>query len=675
MRLLKKTKTALSIGPIASIKVLMEKIRIEGSKFRFDKTIVTNAVPDYSLEELLEYPLWIDSDNHKEVFFHPLYSESELSFLKENIAPESYSDIVYRADKACKHEFSLLGSGPTNLGNNINWQKDFISGYEWEIQKSKDILVVDLDNDADIKVPWELSRHQHFVTLGQAYLLTGNEKYANEFVVQASDWIEKNPPYVGVNWICAMDAGFRAISWIYAKTFFASSHAIPDSFWTVFDHALAYHGEFIINNIEDWGTTRNNHYVSNGTALVYLGIALQSTKGSDVWYSTGKQILESSMEEQVLDDGVDYEMSTSYHRLVLECLLYPLVISERTQNDFSDAYKIKLLKMLDFVQAIIKPNGNIPLFGDADDGRCVIFTGSTIENPNDHRYLLSIGEQYFDRSYGVSDIYANTGESYWLFANRRKYLSENTLAKTKDTGVELSSFGEGGFYVMQGFGIWLMADFGPRGIPGAKGVHGHNDATSFELNINSRDIVVDSGTYTYSRYPSLHYYAKSSAAHNILLIDNEEISTTPEDLWVIGDEAQASIIGAEYGDTHVEVIGQHHGYERFGFSATITRSITLRAGEVVVEDKVDGNGVHELKTNFHTPLFPSITSSGVIELRESREDSEVICTVEAQKGWVPYISPAKLAVSYGVYRETGWVFGWSLNAMLPAISVVKFIVK
>ena len=57
----------------------------------------------------------------------------------------------------------------------------------------------------DIKVPWELSRFQHFTILGQAYILSKEEKYAQEFVNQVTDWIEHNPVGFGVNWACPMD--------------------------------------------------------------------------------------------------------------------------------------------------------------------------------------------------------------------------------------------------------------------------------------------------------------------------------------------------------------------------------------------------------------------------------------------------------------------------------------
>ena len=41
---------------------------------------------------------------------------------------------------------------------------------------------------------------QHLILLGEAYQLTGDEKYANEFKKQVLGWIESNPPKRGVNW-------------------------------------------------------------------------------------------------------------------------------------------------------------------------------------------------------------------------------------------------------------------------------------------------------------------------------------------------------------------------------------------------------------------------------------------------------------------------------------------
>src|SRR3954447_25154747 len=77
-----------------------------------------------------------------------------------------------QAEQALQHVADLLGSGPTPLGERINWQQDFKTGFTW----SRELLPDDqdtlrLDDPCDIKVPWELSRCHHWVSLGRAYAL------------------------------------------------------------------------------------------------------------------------------------------------------------------------------------------------------------------------------------------------------------------------------------------------------------------------------------------------------------------------------------------------------------------------------------------------------------------------------------------------------------------------
>ncbi len=92
-----------------------------------------------------------------------------------------------------RHEFDLLGSGPVNVGGSLPWHSDFKTGREWPVRFCQDIEYLELDRPSDVKVPWELSRAQHFPALGQAYWLTGDERYAREFVAEVEDWIDRNP--------------------------------------------------------------------------------------------------------------------------------------------------------------------------------------------------------------------------------------------------------------------------------------------------------------------------------------------------------------------------------------------------------------------------------------------------------------------------------------------------
>jgi hypothetical protein len=90
-------------------------------------------------------------------------------------------EVIDDAEIICRHEFDLLGSGIFYWGHPIDWHLDPVSGYRWpkkfytEIQQANNS-----STGRDVKVPWELSRMQHLPTLGKAYRLTKDERYARE---------------------------------------------------------------------------------------------------------------------------------------------------------------------------------------------------------------------------------------------------------------------------------------------------------------------------------------------------------------------------------------------------------------------------------------------------------------------------------------------------------------
>ena len=72
--------------------------------------------------------------------------------------------LIARADEIVAHRFDLLGSGPTDLGPNIDWHSDFKSGRRWPLRHGS-LLTVSYGDGSDVKVPWELSRFQHLPLL------------------------------------------------------------------------------------------------------------------------------------------------------------------------------------------------------------------------------------------------------------------------------------------------------------------------------------------------------------------------------------------------------------------------------------------------------------------------------------------------------------------------------
>ena len=110
---------------------------------------------------------------------------------------EAYDDrtraeLLAVAERVAAHEFDLLGSGPTELGRRIDWQRDFKSGRSWPLDHISR-LVISYPDSSDIKVPWELSRFQHLPVLAAAYRLTGDRRWLDEIGTQLRDWIDRQP--------------------------------------------------------------------------------------------------------------------------------------------------------------------------------------------------------------------------------------------------------------------------------------------------------------------------------------------------------------------------------------------------------------------------------------------------------------------------------------------------
>ena len=112
----------------------------------------------------------------------------------------------------------------------INWSKDYRSGYIWKAGKYfKDYIQVNLSDNSDVKFPRELSRSHHILKVSQAYAISKDEKYAKYVVSQLDDWINSNPYMQSINWGCAMDVSIRAVNWIVALSLIRDSEELKRS--------------------------------------------------------------------------------------------------------------------------------------------------------------------------------------------------------------------------------------------------------------------------------------------------------------------------------------------------------------------------------------------------------------------------------------------------------------
>jgi hypothetical protein len=401
---------------------------------------------------------------------------------------------VEAADRVLRHEFDVLGTGPMQLGPSIDWHRDWKSGHRWEPALSWTINYTNLDSPSDVKIPWEVARFHWAAWLACANR-NSDGRYAGGFGDLAEGWLDANPPGRGIHWANPMEVSIRAANWILAFGFFQGAPELTEPFWLRYLETLFWHGKVIRGNLEV-GRRPNNHYVANGVGLVLLGLFFQDCREGREWLRTGHKILEQQIRWQVHEDGVDYEKSVSYHRLVTELFLTAFIFARRNGGDFSSGYRDRLERMLDFMLAYTRDDGSTPLVSDADDGR--LFRFDPARAPTDHRDTLALGGAALDRD----DLKAAAGrcppEVYWL-------LGPDAGAKWPTDSVQRASTGFplGGYYVLRGPGTHMFLDAGSIGFDGDAG-HGHNDTLSFELSAPGGVFISDSGTYCYTSDQAQH---------------------------------------------------------------------------------------------------------------------------------------------------------------------------
>lgn len=530
----------------------------------------------------------------------------EISEHYRELFPDSVQNKIVQADLICEHIFDLLGSGPKKLSSegkgyqSINWHIDFKSNYSWNPKIFFHNIRFGHIEGVDIKVPWELSRFQHLNTLGQAYILTGDMKYAEEFKNQITDWIMNNRVGFGVNWKCTMDVAIRASNWLVAQEYFSGKDVFPKEFWQEFYSSIYEHGRFIIKHLENRRGLTNNHYISDLAGLFFIVVYCPFFKENKSWQQFALTELSKEIEKQVYPDGCNFEASTSYHCLLLELFFYAKLLGERAGIEFPTSYEDRIRKMFEFSLYCIKPNGMVPQIGDNDSGRFLIFHKRPIL---EHKYLLSLAAVYYRDSQFKLSSFTFDEEAFWIFGKTGKQVYDDL--PFRGVPVSSKSFPDAGWYIMRHNDDYCFISCGPNGQDG-NGGHAHNDKLSFELMLDGEDIVVDPGTYVYTANPKKRNKFRSTKYHNTINFNGYEQSQMPEkDMFSLPDRVRINEAALKEINNNIVFQGeiQYAGVEH-------KRRITLdkRSGNCQIQDSVSCLKTLNAKLTFH--LSPNLTSEG-----------------------------------------------------------------
>ena len=280
-----------------------------------------------------------------------------------------------------------------------------------------------------------------------------------------------------------------------------------------------------------------NHYFEDLKALIIASYLFKEDQKLKGYLKDFKK----QCDEQILKDGVHYELSLMYHKLILEDVMRIAMLAKQPDFPKCDWLTPLMQKMVDAMCSLEKGIGRTPLFNDSGD-------------------------------------------------NVAKSCEQLCLAAEKHFGIKpvlKDAFEDSGYYKLYDRNRALIFDAGKIGVD-YQPAHGHCDCLSFEMAVGDKPLFVNSGTYEYQG--DLRKYFRKTCAHNTVEIDRHEQSQCWGGFRVA--KRIKNVSGSKSGN---EVRGRYKNY----LGAEHSRSVSLTAGVLTVEDSVNARIGARVKSYLH----------------------------------------------------------------------------
>jgi hypothetical protein len=501
-------------------------------------------------------------------------------------------------------KFELLGAHVPSYGG-FPWHSDWRWNYVWKPAyfRSYDFYSRHREVPYDVKVPWELSRMGFVLPILQNAALDPEGDWIEPAAAIVADWERQNPLAYTVNW-SPMEAAMRGINLLLALEMLLVLGESRARVLAPVLRLITTHGTFVWRTLE-YTDVRGNHYTAQLIALLLFGLALHEWyPESRRWLDYALKTIPSEITLQFFPDGVNFEKSVPYHRLVTELFLLGVIALERASLAIEPAAKERLRAACGYTAAYTRPDGLSPNVGDNDDARVFGFDPVPLR---DHRALVGVAAAVFDDA----DLHAAVGS---MSASLAWFLGLKGLQARDRPGATRKActryFSEGGVVVTRAGDNFLWVDVGEVGLTG-RGGHGHNDLLSFELMLQGIPVVVDPGSFVYTGDPTARDLFRSTAYHNGLRLDSTELAPMAG-MWTIGNHAVPHDVEVQTVGVMVTVRASHAGYRRLPDPVLHTREIkfNVQEGALFCTDYLECTGRHEAERFLHLDPLVEVSTKG-----------------------------------------------------------------
>ena len=433
---------------------------------------------------------------------------------------------------------------------------------------------------------WQLTRHGFIQVLATMYCATGEEKYAEKAVWFMLSWIHQavrpedgTSPYATLCWR-TIECGLRIQGWTDILHKLIKSPALTDE-------ALCL---IFRSNYETCHRLRVDHakgtnwLVMEMTGLAKMSMLFPVFRESEELLTYALEKLNETFYLQMHPDGFQYELSTCYHRVVVNQCMVVANLVERYGKRMDEKFYSTIEKALEVYIRLCGSGFIVPDLSDGDFGHVMGFLGAHIkhfpENEN-FRYVRSGGEEG-RMTLPTFDVLENSG----IVVGRDTWENAGRVSFLFDAG-----------------------KFGSN--------HQHEDKLNLLVSAFGKPLLVESNRYAYDS-SAIRQYVLATASHNTALVDGQGQNRRKNFKWQADTLTSVEEIPT-YTDEKIDyalgVYNEGYGPEAQALATHTREVIFVKAPAmgypyVIAVDTFCSEDVHTYESIWHYDTKEDLTVNG-----------------------------------------------------------------
>lgn len=428
-------------------------------------------------------------------------------------------------------KYSAKKRSPSNF-NPISW-KDGIYNYTSFDSKELTFKFLNISHSFNDKIDWNYQKYGKLWTYNLNYF-----DFLNQDSISKEDGISLIEDYIK-NENVLLDGkepypiSLRGINWIK----FLSKNKISNS-----DIDKILYNDFIVLSENLEYHLLGNHLLENAFSLLFGAYYFQD----ELIYIKSKELLKKELNEQILNDGAHFELSPMYHQILFSRLLDCIHLIKLNNFWKSDNLLLFLISkaslMYSWLKQITYQNGDVPMVNDS--------------------------------TYSIAPSSKN------LFNFSKKLGIHSALQPLSDSGYRKIT--------LQKYELFIdVGNIGPDYQPG----HAHSDTFNFELQLNKKPFLVDTGISTYEKN-EIRQNERETASHNTVKINDWEQSEVWGGFRVASRAKVSSLIEKDF-----YISAKHNGYKKKGLEHE--RTFKWSDDKIKIQDTLNKATNDNARAYFH----------------------------------------------------------------------------